>query len=90
MRNDVKRQELLLYRRTFDLPRPRLLVQPFRVPCFHDLQRRVDVHLHEVQPSLLVQLARGLPVCAVRRDEGGYAYAGRVGEEFRHLRPEDV
>ena len=72
-------------RRTLDLARARLLVQTLGVARLDDREGRVDVHLDEREPCLLVQLARDRAVRPEWRDECGEGDAARVREELRDL-----
>ena len=71
--------------RTLDLARTRLLVQTLGVARLDDREGRVDVHLDEREPCLLVQLARDRAVRPEWRDERGEGDAARVREELRDL-----
>jgi len=67
----------------------RLLIEPLWIPPLRDLNRHVHEDLYKRQATttifLLVQLAGGVPVGPVRRDEGGDGDAGAIREQLRHL-----
>ena len=71
--------------RTLDLARPCALVESLRVALLDDMERGVDEDLDERKPALLVQLACGIAVRAVRRDERSQADRRRIREELRDL-----
>lgn len=74
-------------RLTLDLPRPRLLIQPLRIPLLHHTQRRIHKHLDKRDRRVmrLVQLSRELSVRDVGRDEGSQGDTCRCREEQRHF-----
>jgi hypothetical protein len=77
-------------RKLWDLALPRLLVQALWIARLCYLEREVDEDFDESEGRVGargygVQVARGLAVGFVRRDEGCYGDCGAVGEELCDL-----
>jgi hypothetical protein len=90
----LRRHRLLVRRANprelLDLPRPRLFIQPLRIPPLRLLDADVHPHLHEpqrllVRPGLPVQFPGEVPVGAVRRDEARDGDGARIREQPRDL-----
>ena len=58
-------------REILDLPRPRLLVQPFRIARFGNFERDVDVYFYEGDVAVCVEFAGEGAIGSVGGDEGG-------------------
>lgn len=90
----LRRNRLLVRRaharKLLNLPGPRLLVQPLRIPPLRLLDTNIHPHLHKpklllVRTGLPMQLSCQVPVRAVRRDEARDRDGTRVGEQARDL-----
>ncbi len=72
-------------RKIFNLPRPRLFIQPFWIARFGNFKRDVDVDFYKGDFAVFMDFAGEGTVRAVGGDEGGQGDGAGVGEEERDL-----
>ena len=71
--------------RTFDFTGSCLLIKPFRVALFHNVEGRIDEDFNKVETGVLVDLANKRAIIAVGRDERGQRYTRSVRKQARDL-----
>jgi hypothetical protein len=71
--------------RTFDFTGSCLLIKPFRVALFHNVEGRIDEDFDKVETGVLVDLASKRAIIAVGRDERGQRYTRSVRKQARDL-----